>query len=507
MRPEDEEYSVDYNLFSSYGAGELGSEQQFIHRDLWTKKSLQAPGKDTREGSIVSSDYLVHEEPTVPNGNEYKTYRSLLWNVRVICICMLQLGASVQSLVFLSILLPNQVIALVGNERKGSYMGLLMLSGGVVSLISPPFIGIWSDRLKSRFGRRRPFIIVGTIVNCTALLAMGFSDGNYGLLVVSYLFIIVGSNIVQTVFNAAVFSMVPKRQLGTASGVIGALQILGFGIGTALGSMVEPYGEAATYGVLCFIVSITSLITLLTFHEERSDFVSVEDVEELNEMSGVKARVKSGLQLFGQAFVTPFQLADFKWVFLSRLFIQMGVYTVQEFLLFWVKDVIPIPNMSITTETAVLFAPIGLTSFIAALSIGRVSDYLGGRRKVFLFWACVLMGVLTLGLAITTSYVAALVILSFFGFGAGVFLALDYAVVCDVIPDDDNVACNLGVWHISVILPQLFVSPFAGIILDEFQQIGAHNGVHNLGYVVLFVLTSLYFAIAAVLFQQLTTVK
>ena len=56
---------------------------------------------------------------------------------------------------FLSILLPLQVFAIAGNAEKGSYLGLLMLVGGIISLVSPPFLGILSDRLKSRLGQRR----------------------------------------------------------------------------------------------------------------------------------------------------------------------------------------------------------------------------------------------------------------------------------------------------------------------------------------------------------------
>lgn len=56
---------------------------------------------------------------------------------------------------FLSILLPKQVLDLVGDGRKGSYLGLLMLIGGLISLVTPPLIGIASDRFRSRLGKRR----------------------------------------------------------------------------------------------------------------------------------------------------------------------------------------------------------------------------------------------------------------------------------------------------------------------------------------------------------------
>ena len=346
------------------------------------------------------------------------------------------------------------------------------------------------------------------IVNAAGLLGLAFAEKNGGMLVSFYLIVLIGTNLMLTAFNAAVFSVVPKQQFGTASGIIGALQVLGFGVGTGISSAVHRIGIKGTYGVLCGVVSGTAIVTLLAFKEERTDLNGqVMDSEAVAESLLEKTKPQMRIRALLQKLVSPFALPDFKWIFVSRLFIQMGVYTVQEFLLYWVKDVLPISDLSPATATSMLFIPIGFTSFLSSLVIGKVSDYLGGRRKAFLVWSCTLMGVLSTLLAVTQNYAVALVIFSVFGFAVGIFLALDYALICDVIPDDDNVACSLGVWHVSIALPQLFVSPLAGFLLDTLQSLGAKEKIPGLGYIVLFLLVAIYFFIAALLFHRLQTVK
>jgi len=434
---------------------------------------------------------------------------------------------------------------------------------GIIAIVSPPLIGMISDRHSSRFGRRRPYIVGGILLNAGALISMGFagdngSEGeagtnatpwNVALLIISFILICFGYNLMVTAFNATVFEnpIVPKDMFGTSSGIIGALSILGFGIGTALGTMVTPFGYVSTYVVLAVLTSIAGFITVCTYKEERSDgyevlpqgrvesgsqsYVSVSSSElndeddmliiadsvshaETKTESEAQVRVRRFEKLSWKVFVknladmwSPFKIHDFRWVFISRLFIQMGVYTVQEFLFYWVEDIIPMEGLSTATETSFLFIPVGLTAFISALVVGKLSDALGGKRKVFLFWSCMTMALLSILLSVTESYVIAMIIFAFFGFAIGVFMSLDYAIVCDVLPDDEHVARNLGVWHISIVLPQLFAAPLAGVILDAFQKLGKQTGVGNLGYIVLFVSTAFYFIVAALLFKKLKGVK
>ena len=63
----------------------------------------------------------------------------------------------------------------------------------------------------------------------------------------------------------------------------------------------------------------------------------------------------------------------------------MGIYSVQEFLQYYVADVIPMKGWSTTSEVSLLFAPLLLGAFVSAYFGGKISDSMGGRRKIFIY--------------------------------------------------------------------------------------------------------------------------
>ena len=74
----------------------------------------------------------------------------------------------------LIVLLPTQVLEIVGDATKGETLGNVVLFGAFISMAVAPLFGAWSDRLKSRFGRRMPFMIVGTSLNAICLLGLAY---------------------------------------------------------------------------------------------------------------------------------------------------------------------------------------------------------------------------------------------------------------------------------------------------------------------------------------------
>ena len=147
------------------------------------------------------------------------------------------------------------------------------------------------------------------------------------------------------------------------------------------------------------------------------------------------------------------------------------MFTVQEYLLYFVDDVLT-PSLPAgytgTKATSLLFIPIGVFAFISAVFVGRLSDRIG-QRKRFLIWSSVAIAVLSFIVGFMNNFYVVAVIVCFFGIAMGVFQALDYALVCDILPDPKTYARDVGVWHISVMLPQLIAAPVGGIILNQFM--------------------------------------
>src|SRR5205823_6393300 len=80
-------------------------------------------------------------------------------------ISCLWLAYNAQWVVMLPIVLPDQIAAIVGPARKELYNGLIPAIGATMSLLITPVAGALSDRSRSPFGRRRPFLLAGGIIN------------------------------------------------------------------------------------------------------------------------------------------------------------------------------------------------------------------------------------------------------------------------------------------------------------------------------------------------------
>src|SRR5438132_8209695 len=94
-------------------------------------------------------------------------------------ISCLWLAYNAQWVALLPIVLPDQIAAIVGPARKELYNGLIPAIGATMSLLITPVAGALSDRSRSPFGRRRPFLLAGGIINVLCLLALaGFGRGS-----------------------------------------------------------------------------------------------------------------------------------------------------------------------------------------------------------------------------------------------------------------------------------------------------------------------------------------
>ncbi len=451
----------------------------------------QSQGSHVDESVLRIDGYEEDSKFHAPSDDDKRCLPWVQYNLHLMMMCFFQLGWSAQTFLYYSLLLPYQVSKLdggnsdSGNESRGKQLALILVFGSIISIVLPPIIGVYSDHYRSSWGRRRPFLAVGAFINIIGLVITALSTEGIALLVLGNVVTQIGMSFLTTSFNAIVPSMVEKERFGTTSGIIGAYTVLGFVIGTTFGMLLSSIGVAWTYMAMAVFSTFCTVITFYNFSEESS--LNTEER-------------KITFSSFFSEMWTPLKEHDFFWVCMSRFMVQMGVNTVQQFLSFWVADVIPNPDLSTSTETSLLFLPMVATSIVSAIVIGRLSDAMK-KRKIFLIVSGCSLGVFSLCLIGVHSFISAIILCSIFGFGIGTFLALDFALIYDVLPDSDNYARDLGVCHISVVLPQVIASPIAGAILDSFNKDETFKG-----YDVLFSLSSICFFLASYMFVQLRSV-
>ena len=94
-----------------------------------------------------------------------------------------------------------------------------------------------------------------------------------------------------------------------------------------------------------------------------------------------------------------------------------------------------------------------------------------------------------------------------FGLGYGAYTSVDWALVSDVLPSVDDYAKDMGIWHVADVLPQIVAGSIAGILLDNFQRIGAANNMPNLGYTVIFLMAFVFFVLGTVFVARIKGVR
>ena len=127
--------------------------------------------------------------------------------------------------------LPDRVETLMGSAQKGTYLGILLSVGLIVAVVVQPIMGAVSDRTTARWGRRRPFMLIGSLVSALFLLLM-VAVSNYALLLAVVILLQISANSALGPYQGIVPDLVPKSQRGRASGFLGLSKHLGtlFGV-------------------------------------------------------------------------------------------------------------------------------------------------------------------------------------------------------------------------------------------------------------------------------------
>ena len=125
-----------------------------------------------------------------------------------------------------TIILPLRLLDFVAEPQKNTYLGLLTFTGLVLAMMVQPIAGAISDRSGFSWGRRRPYILVGTVLAVLLLPGIGFYNSFFAILIV-YCLLQISCNVAQGPFQAFIPDLVPGGKRGVASGVKSLLEVVG----------------------------------------------------------------------------------------------------------------------------------------------------------------------------------------------------------------------------------------------------------------------------------------
>jgi len=314
------------------------------------------------------------------------------------------------------IILPMRVLDFVPQALQGTYLGALTFLGLVMAMILQPVMGAVSDRCTSRWGRRKSFILVGTLLDLVFLAVIGLA-GSYPALFLGYFLLQLSSNTAHGPYQALLPDLVPEEKRGSASGAKNLADIGGSVAGALAAGYFMDRGQLwwAMISMMAALV-ITMLITVIGVREEP-----------LTERPTERSVISTVLGTFK---VDVRQYPDYLWLLVSRLLFFIGLTAVQSFFLYFIKDVFHEPNPA--GVTAQFMAVLTLLVMIVAYPAGHLSDRVGRKPLLFLSGLLGALGVFLFLFA--RDYGHLFIYGSLLGIAMGSFLSANWALATDLIP-------------------------------------------------------------------------
>src|SRR5215210_878512 len=136
----------------------------------------------------------------------------------------------------------RRVEDLVGKDDSGKFLALVGWLTLTVVLLVQPTVGAISDYTISRWGRRKPYIVIGSILDVVFLIGLATSQ-TFVSLVVFVMLLQFSSNFAQGPFQGYVPDLVPGNQVGLASALVGAMQTIGFVTGAVVIAAAFAFGQ------------------------------------------------------------------------------------------------------------------------------------------------------------------------------------------------------------------------------------------------------------------------
>jgi len=350
------------------------------------------------------------------------------------------------------VLLPLQVAA-IDDANKAANLALITGIGALVAMIASPIAGLISDRTRSRFGRRAPWLVLGALATGLALVGVGLANG-VAQLVIAWAIVQLTLNLVISPLSALMPDRVPTERRGLFSTIVGLATMAG-----AIGGQAVGAAFAQNIGLAYLVLPGFMIIMVVLFVLFAPDSSS----------KGI-AREKFSLKVFLSTFwVSPRKHPDFAWGFLGRFLLFAGYFAITGYQLYLLQDYIGLGD-----EAVGYVAMLGLASLVGMLlttSIaGPLSDRVG-RRKIFVIAASLLMGASMIIPLVLPTLLGMILFSVICGMGFGAYMAVDGVLMSMVLPSSDSYSKDLGV-NIAATLPQTIAPFLGGMIVLTFGYLG-----------------------------------
>lgn len=370
---------------------------------------------------------------------------------------------------------------LVDAGTEGRALAAIAAAQFLFAIAVQPTAGAISDYVVSRWGRRKPFIVFGATLD--ALFLIGIATSNSLLAIIAFVTLLAFStNVARGAFQGYVPDLVPDRQVGLASSMVGLMQVLGNVLGFGLAALA---GAKGSVGIAILAIAVVEIVTML------SVVIAVPN--------GPPAKSRQGRSWFAIAKETwatdILRERSYLWLLASRLLILMGGASVLNFILVaYLPDALQLSKDDQGTIFTIMLAVASVISLLAIVPASRLSDRIG--RKPVIYGCTAIGGLGVFLIAIAPGVPLAVIGAALFGASQGTFLAVDWALMTDIIPRASS-GRYMGLSNVVTASSTTIAVIIGGFVLD-FVNAGFGKGS---GVRVEYLLGVLYFVLGAILLK------
>jgi MFS family permease len=396
------------------------------------------------------------------------------------------LGMWMASYTPLQVLLPLQ-LQHITPRHKIVALAVVTAFGAIASGLATPLAGALSDRTTHRYawgrmaGRRHRWTLGMALLGAVSLFALSQQDTVIGVTVLWVLFSAFQNGEFASL-SAAVPDHVPVRQRATVAGWVGMPQALGLVVGTLLVVVVFT-GQTSGYLVLAVLLAALAL-----------PFVLLTPDYPLEAAHGTPL---SWRQIGRSYWVSPREYPDFAWAWFTRFLMSLAIAMGTLYLLYFLRDKIHyaqlFPGQTASDGLLILIVIYTAGVVITAVVGGMISDR-SGRRKTMVTVSGLVIAAAALLLTFVETWDAAIGAAAAFGVGFGAYLAVDQALITQVLPAARDRAKDLGVINIALVCP----SAIGALIAAPLVSLG--------GYPTLFAGTAVVAFLGSILVWQIRSV-
>jgi len=398
---------------------------------------------------------------------------------QLICVNAYSFGMTFMWNAIHPILLPLLIQHIVPESQKNTSLGLLTSIGLLVAMVIQPVSGALSDSTHHRWGRRRPWLLAGTLGDFVFLLVLALSR-SYWVVAIGYVGLQISSNLAHGANQGLIPDLIPENRRGEAAGIKSVVEVLALVAATvivgrmALGNLERQISIFFLVGGILGISLITTWtgIRRMPETEQTSAFVPKNTLKD-----NFRINLKDN-----RPYVN---------LMAARFLLLFGVYAIQAFALYFFQDVLFITNPSRLVGR--VLGVIGIGILVIAYPAGIILERYGRRVTSLACSALCAAGIVILLTIrnITGVYIAG----GALGAGLGIFYTVNWAWATTLVPAAEA-GKYLGLSNLATAGSGAIVRAL-GPLIDLANRTG-----QNLGYFVIFSL-----ALIAVLFSMWFTAR